>query len=102
MSTEIPKQFKKLQTDYPDVFQSYEAFSSACHKAGPLDDKQRRLIKLALAVAIGSEGAVHSNVRRALDEGLTSDEIKHVAVLAFASIGLPKAQAALSWVEDIL
>ena len=62
----------------------------------------RRLVKLALAVGSGSEGAVHSQVRRGLAEGMTADEARHVAFLAIPSIGFAKAVAALTWIEDIV
>lgn len=63
--------------------------------------RARRLVKLALAIGAGSEGAVHSHARRALAEGLTRDEIKHTALLAITTLGFPQAIAALSWIEDI-
>ncbi len=102
MSEKLPKQYKKFKESYPSVSAAYEALGDACHTEGPLDQKTRRLVKLAMAVCIGSEGAVHSNVRRGLDEGLTEDELKQVALLAIPTIGLPKSQAALTWIEDIL
>jgi alkylhydroperoxidase/carboxymuconolactone decarboxylase family protein YurZ len=60
------------------------------------------LVKLALAVGTGSEGAVHSHVRRARDEGISDDEIRHVATLSVTTLGFPQAVAAFSWIEDIL
>jgi alkylhydroperoxidase/carboxymuconolactone decarboxylase family protein YurZ len=63
--------------------------------------RARWLVKLALAIGGGSEGAVHSHARRALAEGLTRDEIKHAALLAITTLGFPQAIAALSWIEDI-
>jgi len=61
-----------------------------------------RLVKLAIAVGSESEGAVHSHVRRALDEGVTAEELLHVALLAIPSLGLAKAVAAMTWIEDII
>jgi alkylhydroperoxidase/carboxymuconolactone decarboxylase family protein YurZ len=59
------------------------------------------LVKLALAIGIASEGAVHSHARRALEEGLTPEELLHVVLLAIPTTGLPNAVKALAWVEDI-
>jgi alkylhydroperoxidase/carboxymuconolactone decarboxylase family protein YurZ len=73
-----------------------------CVEAGPLDDRTRRLVKLALAAGAGSEGAVHSHVRRGIDEGLSSDELRHVAILAIPTLGFSAAIAALTWIEDLL
>jgi alkylhydroperoxidase/carboxymuconolactone decarboxylase family protein YurZ len=53
-------------------------------------------------VGAGSEGALHSAVRNALAEGVSKDEIRHAILLSITTIGFPRAQAALSWAEDIL
>ena len=100
--SKLPKPLEKLQSTSPDVWAAYEKLGESCAKAGPLDAKTRRLIKLALAVGVGSEGAVHSHVRRALAERCTAAEISQVAVLAIPTIGLPRSVAALSWIGDIL
>jgi alkylhydroperoxidase/carboxymuconolactone decarboxylase family protein YurZ len=100
--SKIPKPLEKLQSNSPDVWAAYEKLGEACAKAGPLGARSRRLIKLALAVGLGSEGAVHSHVRRALDERCTPAEINHVALLAIPTKGLPRSVAALSWIGDIL
>ena len=75
---------------------------TAAHAHGPLDDKTRELVKLALSIGIGSEGAVHAHTRKALEKGITSDEIRHVVLLSITTTGFPAAQAARTWVEDIL
>lgn len=97
----LPSWAGKVAKDHPLVWQGYEAFGKACAEAGPLDGRTRRLVKLALAVGRGSEGAVHSHVRRALDEGLSGEELRHVALLAAPTLGFPATVAALSWIEDI-
>jgi alkylhydroperoxidase/carboxymuconolactone decarboxylase family protein YurZ len=60
-----------------------------------------RLIKLALAIGASSEGAVHSHVRRAMEEGIPKEEIKQVALLAIPTLGFPQAVRVLTWIEDI-
>ncbi|MGA7836988.1 MAG: carboxymuconolactone decarboxylase family protein, partial [Ignavibacteriaceae bacterium] len=72
------------------------------HKAGPLDDKTRALIKLAISSGARLEGAVHSHARKALRAGVTKEEMRHAVMLALPTIGLPSMMAALSWVDDIL
>jgi len=70
-------------------------------RAGPIEGKALRLVKLALAIGVLSEGAVHSHVLRALEEGVTKHELKHVALLAIPTLGFPQAIKALTWIEDI-
>ena len=86
----------------PSVALAYERLGEACAQAGPLDDKTRELIKLALAVGARLEGGVHSHVRRALDVGASPSEIRHVVTLAVPTLGFPNAAAAFTWIEGVL
>jgi alkylhydroperoxidase/carboxymuconolactone decarboxylase family protein YurZ len=99
---ELPAGAGKLAERHPEVWQAYSGLGAACAEAGPLDEKMRRLIKLAFAIGGGSEGAVHSHTRRALAEGFKPEEIRHVAVLAIPTLGLPAAVKAMTWVDDIV
>lgn len=99
---QIPQKFKNFKDDYPEIIEAYEKMGNAVHSVGPLDDKSRALVKLALSTGAGLEGAVHSHTRKALEKGLTEEEIRHAIILALPTIGLPKMMAALSWAEDIL
>jgi len=98
----LPSLASKVAEEHPDLWQAYEALGKACAKAGPLDSRTIRLVKLALAIGRGSEGAVHSHVRRGLDEGLSGEELHHVALLAAPTLGFPAAVKALSWINDIV
>ena len=100
--SQIPKRYKMFQEKYADVANAYEAMGDAVHKAGPLDDKTRSLIKLAISTGARLEGAVHSHARKALKVGATKEEMRHVALLSLPTIGLPSMMAALSWIDDIV
>jgi alkylhydroperoxidase/carboxymuconolactone decarboxylase family protein YurZ len=67
---------------------------------GPLDSKTVRLVKLGITIGAMREGAIHSNVRKAQDEGITASEIKQVVSLAAGTLGLPSTVAVFTWVED--
>jgi alkylhydroperoxidase/carboxymuconolactone decarboxylase family protein YurZ len=98
---ELPSVPGELAEEHPAVWEEYAALGKACSEAGPVDEETKRLVKLALAVGSQSEGAVHSHVRRALDEGVDPDELRHVAILSIPTIGFPKAMAAMSWIDDL-
>ena len=98
---ELPETPSELAAEYPDVWNSYADLGAACAEAGPIDGGTKRLVKLALAVGAGSEGAVHSHVRRALEEGVDPERLRHVAILSIPTIGFPKAMAAMSWIDDL-
>jgi AhpD family alkylhydroperoxidase len=99
---ELPKRFEKFQNEFPEVSNAYELLGKAVHNAGPLDEKTRSLIKLAISTGARLEGAVHSHTRKALEAGCSKEEIKQTILLALPTIGLPSTMAAMSWVEDIL
>lgn len=100
--SQLPSAYQRIREEFPDVATSYDALGDAVHGAGPLDDKSRQLIKLALAVGAQLEGATHSHTRRALEMGISAEEIKHVVVLALTTLGFPVTVKAYTWVNDIL
>lgn len=100
--SEIPKKYIKFTEDYPAVAKAYEELGSAVHGSGPLDEKTRALIKLAISTSARLEGAVHSHTRKAMKFGCTNEELRQVALLALPTIGLPSMMAALSWIDDVI
>lgn len=78
------------------------ALGKVVRESGPLDEKTALLIQLAAAATLRSEGSVHSHVKRAMEAGATSDEIRHTIIVLTCTIGFPTVSAALSWVGDIL
>ncbi len=97
----VPGWYEDQKKRHPNVIKAYEKLGEACREAGPLDGKNLALVKLAIAVGAGLEGAVHSHVRRSLEAGATIEECRHVVLLATTTIGFPAMMAALSWVEDV-
>ena len=82
--------------------EAYETLGRATAEAGPLDTKTRELVKLAVAIGAGREGAVHSHTRRALHLGSSPEEIRHAVLLSTTTLGFPGMMAALTWAEDVL
>jgi alkylhydroperoxidase/carboxymuconolactone decarboxylase family protein YurZ len=89
-------------TQFPEAWDAYQALGKACAESGPLDARDRRLLKLALSIGARSEGAVHSHARQGAEEGLAPAELRQVAALAITTLGFPAAMAGLSWINDIL
>jgi len=97
----LPGPFGWLHEEYPEVAEAYERLGKEVHRAGPLDDHTRALVKIAISIGAGLEGAVHSHARKALEAGVTEKELLHAAVLAMPTIGLPGTVRALTWVRDV-
>ena len=91
---------KRFRKSHPEVWQAFSQLAEACHGAGPLDEKSRRLVKLAFALGSGLEGATHSAVRHALDAGISREEMTHVAILGITTAGFPSAMRAIAWIND--
>ncbi|EYD75989.1 hypothetical protein Rumeso_02418 [Rubellimicrobium mesophilum DSM 19309] len=98
---QLPSGASKLARAHPEIWAAYAALGRAVAEAGPLDRRTARLVKLALAIGALSEGAVHSHARRGLADGLSPEELRHVALLAIPTLGLPQATKGMSWIEDI-
>lgn len=100
-TADLPSGAGRLAARYPKVWKAYATLGEACAGQGPLDARTRRLVKLALAIGAGSEGAVHSHARRALAEGITREELEHVMLLTIPLAGLPAAVKAMTWIDDL-
>lgn len=116
----LPKPYQQFQKKYPAIAQAYDQLGATVHQAGPLDEKTRALMKLALAVGAQAEGATHAHTARALEAGAPPDEIRHVVLLAIPTIGFPRMMAAthhhalcpmyverddasaMTWIADVL
>ncbi|MBS0386624.1 MAG: carboxymuconolactone decarboxylase family protein [Proteobacteria bacterium] len=100
-SADLPGAAGRVADEKPELWKAVQALGAAASDAGPLDARSRRLINLALAIAADSEGATHSHARRALEDGLSADELHHVAYLAATTLGWPHAIRGLTWIQDV-
>ena len=98
----LPKAYTEFARAYPEHAEAYEALSGICREAGPLSERDRALVKLGIAIGARHEGAVHSHTLKAVDLGLTPEEIRHAALLALTLVGFPNMMAALTWMDDLL
>ncbi|MGD8868429.1 MAG: carboxymuconolactone decarboxylase family protein [Gemmatimonadales bacterium] len=102
MTEYLPPHYLSIRRRFPGIVDQHEALAGACYDAGPIDPKIRQLVKLGIAIGAGSQGAVASHVRQALEAGASRDEIEHAALLAVPTVGFPTAAAALSWIDEVL
>ena len=72
---ELPDPFQKFGRERPEVHRAYEALAKAAHESGPLDERTRRLVKLAVSVGARLEGAVRSHTWQAKEAGISEAEI---------------------------
>ena len=94
------RSWQRLSENFPDVVAAYDVFSDVCRGAGPLDVATVALMKLAVSVGRGARRTVHSHAKKALRAGADPQALRHVALVALPTIGLPAALDALGWIEE--
>ena len=97
-----PDIVQQFAAEQPDVWKAYNQLGEAVKNSGPLDEKTQRLVKLALAVGSGREGAVRAHARRANRAGISPAELEHIAALGITTLGWPTAFAARCWIQQAL
>jgi 4-carboxymuconolactone decarboxylase len=100
--TYLPDIYIGFKQQFPEIAKAYDELAVKCHDWGPLNEKARRLVKLGIAIGLSSEGGVRSHARRALEEGVPADELRHAVLLAFTTAGFPTMNAAMKWVEEVI
>lgn len=66
-----------------------------------LDRKTRSCVVLGMMIALNRIDEFKLHVRGAINNGLTRDEIKEVILQAAIYCGVPAANSAMHWAEDV-
>jgi alkylhydroperoxidase/carboxymuconolactone decarboxylase family protein YurZ len=98
---ELPGTAGQVAKEKPELWRAFQALGAATGAAGALTEREQRLVNLALAIGGDSEGATHSHARRGVSDGLSADELEHVAFLAITTLGWPQAIRGLTWIRDV-
>ena len=96
-----PKTYKNFIKRFPKLGEAWSLIGKG-GREGTLDGKNIRLVKLAVAIGAMREGPVHSNVRKAIAEGISREEIEQAVSLAAGTLGLPSTVAVYTWTQDVL
>lgn len=96
----LPAAYAHFVERFPGIGNAWDLIREAEGKSGPLNEKTRRLVKLAVAVGREAEGATHSAVRKARAAGVSNEELEQVVALAATTIGLPSAVKTFCWITE--
>lgn len=89
--------FSVFKKDFPKVFDGHEGLGRVIHEeSGPIPEKTRWLIKIAVSGASGHALALETHIVRAREAGVTEDEIKHALLLIIQTTGFPMFMEAYS------
>jgi 4-carboxymuconolactone decarboxylase len=102
MDEYLPKVYLDFRNQFADVAAAQDALATTVDSSGPLDERTARLVKLGIAIGALAEGAVRSNVRKALAAGASVEEVEQVVLLALTTRGFPAVVAAWGWVREVL
>ncbi|MCR6544138.1 carboxymuconolactone decarboxylase family protein [Dehalobacterium formicoaceticum] len=87
----IESNLKYFTENHGDIYHAYENYGRLVHqKGGPLDEKARWLIKIALSTACQYRYALRTHIIKAIKSGCTREEIEHTIMLAAPTVGFPK------------
>ncbi len=95
-----PKFYSDFEKKYPQVAKAYKQLGDAVHDQGPLTERERALVKLAISGSNRLSSALKSHIRKGIAAGLDRKDIEHVALLLLPTVGFPTAMAMLGVVEE--
>ncbi len=82
--------YTTFRSEFPELSERINATSHAIHvEGGPLDEKTRALIKLAVAGAAGHLTALETHVVSARELGVSEQEIVHALLMLVSTCGFP-------------
>jgi len=82
--------FSQFKEEFPEVHKQHEALGKEVHeKGGPLPEKSRWLIKIAISAACNHKRALETHLRKAREAGVAEEEIKHALLLLIPTVGFP-------------
>ena len=94
---DVHEAFTVFKKDFPSVYEGHEALGRVIHEqSGPLSNKVRWLIKVAISGASGHAIALETHILRAREAGATEEEIKHALLLIIQTTGFPMFMEAYS------
>ena len=97
-----PKFYEEFLRKYPSVGAKYEELGDAIHELGPLNERDRALVKLAISGSHLFQSAFKAHIRKAVAVGLSREEIEHVALMMLPTVGFPTMMAALGIIDEQL
>ena len=95
--------FTRFKEEFPEVYARHEALGKEVHEnAGPLDEKSRWLIKIAISAVCNHKRALATHIKKARDAGVADQEIKHALLLLIPTAGFPTFMKAYSVLSNMV
>lgn len=99
----IEGNLKYLMEQHGEIYEAYQTYGKLVHeKGGPLDEKTRWLIKVALSTDCKNEYSLQTHIRKALKSGCTKEEIEHAILLVGPTSGFPTMMKGLLTLNEVV
>lgn len=99
---EQPRLLQDFQQRFPRVWEAHVQFRNACDREGPLNARERELIKVGISAALRREGGLIAHIGRAREEGASPEQIYQAILVAMSLTGFPTTLAAFGIARDRL
>jgi 4-carboxymuconolactone decarboxylase len=97
------KNLEYLMEHHKEIYDTYANFGKLIHtKGGPLDERTRWLIKIALSTSCQYEHALKTHILKAMKAGCTEKEIEHAILLVAPTVGFPRMMRGLMAFRELL
>lgn len=99
----IERNLKYFVEHHGEIYDAYEKYGMLLHtKGGPLDEKCRWLIKIALSTAGQNPYALTTHIRKAVRSGCSREEIEHAILLTAPTVGFPKMMEGILVMRQVM
>ena len=99
---DIHKIFSQFKEEYPEIHAKHDALGKEVHEnGGPLGEKTRWLIKIAISGGCNHKRALETHIRKAKSAGVSEAEIGHALLLLIPTAGFPAFMKAYSVFKSI-
>ncbi len=94
---DIHELFTHFKEEFPLVDSKYEELGRVIHgESGPLKERERWLMKVAISGAAGHLRSLEVHIKKAMEAGVTEEEVKHTLLLLISTVGFPAFMEAYS------
>jgi 4-carboxymuconolactone decarboxylase len=98
----VPKFFKELTTNDPEMFSMVMKFEKHIWDDGKLSKKTKKLIAISIAAALRDQHAVRAQLAGAASLGVTKAEVEEALRVTFLLSGMPAYVYGKAQLDDVM
>jgi 4-carboxymuconolactone decarboxylase len=98
----VPKFFKELTTNDPEMFSMVMKFEKHIWDDGKLSKKTKKLIAISIAAALRDQHAVRAQLAGAANLGVTKAEVEEALRVTFLLSGMPAYVYGKAQLDDVM